>query len=48
LVYVHKPVEDVTDIYQISFSALDLICNFIKENDMKYYTLTDLKGMINH
>jgi peptidoglycan/xylan/chitin deacetylase (PgdA/CDA1 family) len=47
LVYVHKPVEDVTDIYQISFSTLELICNFVNENDMKFYTLADLKGMVN-
>jgi len=47
LVYAHKPVENITDDFQISFSTLDLICNFVNENDMKYYTLSDLKGMVN-
>jgi peptidoglycan-N-acetylglucosamine deacetylase len=47
LVYGHKPVENVTEAYQTSLSTLELISNFINENNMKFYTLSDLKGMVN-
>ncbi|MBR9997349.1 MAG: hypothetical protein KFF73_00190, partial [Cyclobacteriaceae bacterium] len=47
LVHGHETVETVTDEYQTSFATLDMICNFIIENNMKFYTLSELKGMVN-
>lgn len=46
IVYGHKPVVNVTKKYQTSISTLELICNYIKENDMEYYTLKDLSDML--
>jgi len=42
IVYGHKPVYDITGDYQVKISTLELICRYIEENNMKYYTLSDL------
>jgi hypothetical protein len=43
----HRPVENITGDYQTSFSALEMICNFVNVNNMQYYTLSELGGKIN-
>jgi hypothetical protein len=47
LVHGHRTVENVTDEYETSFSALELICKFVNDNNMKYYTFSDLKSKVN-
>lgn len=42
----HKPVETVTGKYQVSFHTLDMICKYAYDNNMNFYTLSDLAGMI--
>ncbi|MCK4530879.1 MAG: polysaccharide deacetylase family protein [Candidatus Marinimicrobia bacterium] len=42
----HKPVETVTGKYQVSFQTLDMICKYAYDNNMNFYTLSDLAGMI--
>jgi peptidoglycan-N-acetylglucosamine deacetylase len=46
LIFGQQTVENVTEAYQTSYSALELICNFVNENDMKFYTLSELKSMV--
>jgi len=46
ILFSHRVVEDVTEEYQTSISTLELICNFVNENHMKYYTYSDLIDMI--
>lgn len=38
----HKPVKEVTANYQTKIETLEFVCNYIKLNNMKYYTLHDL------
>ncbi|MGV9004479.1 polysaccharide deacetylase family protein [Flavobacterium sp.] len=42
----HKPVKDVTDNYQTKIETLEFVCNYIKLNNMKFYTLNDLNQLI--
>lgn len=46
IVYAHKPMQEVTEDYQVSMATLNLICEYIAANDMQYYTLSDLIEMI--
>lgn len=46
IVYCHKPTEIVTSKYQIEIATLELICKYIEDNDMIYYTLSDLYDML--
>lgn len=48
VVYCHKPKEKVKKSYQVEFSTLEYICKFIRDNDMKFYTLSDLSNMIKY
>lgn len=38
----HRPVKDLTANYQTKIETLEFICKYIKLNDMKFYTLSDL------
>ena len=38
----HKVVNNVTKNYQLKTETLELICKYIQQNNMKFYTLTDL------
>lgn len=38
----HKTVKNVTADYQTKEATLELICKYIKRNNMKFYTLSDL------
>lgn len=42
VLYGHKPVKNVTAKYQTSYETLELICKFVNENNMKFYTLNQL------
>jgi peptidoglycan-N-acetylglucosamine deacetylase len=46
ILLAHKTIDQVTDLYETKISTLDFICNFMKQNNMKYYTLSELKSMI--
>lgn len=41
----HKVVKNVTANYQTKLETLKLICNYINQNNMKYYTLSDLYNL---
>lgn len=41
----HKVVKNVTANYQTKLETLELICNYMKRNNMKYYTLSDLSSL---
>jgi peptidoglycan/xylan/chitin deacetylase (PgdA/CDA1 family) len=41
----HKTVENVTGDYQTKNATLELICKYIKRNNMKFYTLSDLEKL---
>lgn len=38
----HRPVKDLTANYQTKIETLEFICKYMKLNDMKFYTLSDL------
>lgn len=42
----HQPVKNVTDNYQTKTETLEFVCNYIKLNNMKFYTLNDLNQLI--
>ncbi len=41
----HKVVKNVTANYQTKLETLELICNYMKRHNMKYYTLSDLNKL---
>jgi len=41
----HKTVKNVTGDYQTKNATLELICQYIKRNNMKFYTLSDLNKL---
>ena len=38
----HKPVKNVTKNYQIKIETLEFICKYMKQNNLNFYTLSDL------
>jgi len=38
----HKPVDSLTANYQTKVETLEFICKYMKQNNMKFYTLSDL------
>lgn len=42
VLYGHRPVQQVTGKYQTSFSKLNDICAFAKDNDLIFYTASEL------
>lgn len=42
ILYAHNPVEKVVENYQTEHQTLIEICKFIKDNDMKFYTISEL------
>ena len=42
ILYAHEPVDIITSNSQTKFSTLELICDNIRENNMNFYTLSDL------
>jgi peptidoglycan/xylan/chitin deacetylase (PgdA/CDA1 family) len=41
----HKPVTEVTENYQTKVETLEFICNYVKQNHLKFYTLSDLNHL---
>ena len=46
ILYGHRSVETVTGKYQVSFHTLDMICHYVYEHEMEFYTMSDLADMI--
>jgi peptidoglycan/xylan/chitin deacetylase (PgdA/CDA1 family) len=42
ILFGHKPVKNVTADYQTKIETLNLICSYVKRNNMIFYTLSDL------
>ena len=45
ILFGHKPVKNVTANYQTKMETLDLICNYVKRNNMSFYTLSELNNL---
>lgn len=43
--YAHKPVPTFQSDYEVEYKALIEICEFVKSNDMKFYTLSELYNL---
>ena len=41
----HKPVQKAIANYQTTLKTLEFVCKFVKQNNMKYYRLSDLKNL---
>ena len=41
----HKPLKKVTKNYQTKIQTLAFICKYVKQNNMKFYTLSDLNHL---
>jgi hypothetical protein len=46
ILYAHRPEQTVTGDYQTSYQRLQLICDFVKKNNMKFYTSSELYNMV--
>jgi len=42
----HKPVKKVTENYQTKIETLEFVCKYMKLNDLKFYTLSDLDDLL--
>ena len=42
----HKPVKNVTANYQTKIETLEFVCKYMKKNDLKFYTLSDLDDLL--
>lgn len=42
ILYAHKPVQKVTGSYQVDYKTIETICKYVKENNMQFYTLSEL------
>jgi len=41
----HKTVKNVTTDYQTKMKTLELICSYVHQNNMKFYTLSELNNL---
>ena len=46
IVYGHRPVDSALGECQVSFHTLDMICKFVHDNEMHFYTMSDLADFI--
>lgn len=46
--YGHKPVKLASNEYEVDYQTLDFICNYVKNNDLKFYTMRDLYDLKKH
>lgn len=46
ILYAHKPVKEITSVYQVDYKTLHTICQFVKNNNMRFYRLSELYSMI--
>jgi len=42
ILYAHKPVQKSTSTYEVELKTLEMICQFVVSNQMKFYTLQEL------
>lgn len=42
----HRPVKNVTENYQTKIETLEFICNYIKNNNLKFYKTSDLDDLL--
>lgn len=45
ILYAHKPVQTANASYQTEMNTLIQICNFVKQNNMKFYKLSELYNL---
>lgn len=45
VLYAHKPVTNATEDYQTEMNTLIQICDYVKLNHMKFYTLSELYNL---
>ena len=45
ILFGHKPVQNITANYQTKMETLQLICNYVKQNNMTFYTLSELNNL---
>jgi peptidoglycan-N-acetylglucosamine deacetylase len=43
--YAHKPVGKATNEYEVDLKTLEMICQFVVENELKFYTLQELNSL---
>lgn len=43
--YAHKPVETFQNNYETEYQTLIEICNYVKNNNMKFYTFSELNDL---
>ncbi|WP_445723706.1 polysaccharide deacetylase family protein [Flavobacterium sp.] len=43
--YAHKPLEKATNEYEVEMKTLQLICEFVKNNQLQFYTLKELNSL---
>jgi peptidoglycan-N-acetylglucosamine deacetylase len=43
--YAHKPVEKANNEYEVEMKTLQLICEFVKNNQLQFYTLKELNSL---
>ncbi len=43
--YAHKPVEKAIEKYEVEIQTLQLICEFVKNNQLQFYTLKELNSL---
>ena len=41
----HKPVKKITSRYQTKTKTVELICKYVRQNQMKFYTLSELNDL---
>ena len=45
ILFGHKPVKKITANYQTKIETLQVICNYVKQHNMTYYTLSELNNL---
>jgi hypothetical protein len=45
LLFSHKPTLKITANYQTKTKTLELICNYVKQHNMTFYSLSELKTL---
>lgn len=45
ILFGHKPVQNITADYQTKIATLKLICNYVNQHNMTFYTLSELNNL---
>ncbi|WP_051929469.1 polysaccharide deacetylase family protein [Flavobacterium sp. 83] len=45
VLFGHKPVQNITANYQTKMETLQLICSYVKQHNMTFYTLSELNNI---